>query len=259
MKSDDNTVYFVGAGPGDPDLITVKGRRLLDEADLVIYTGSLVPQAVLHGIHARKVDSSSMTLDEVITAISQAWRNGKKVVRLHTGDPSIYGAIREQLARLYSLGIPCRVIPGVSSVMATAAALSAEFTLPDVSQTVIITRMAGRTPVPEKEALRSLASHQASMVVLLSVAMIEKVVEELLAGGYPAQTPAAVVEKASWPEQRIIRGTLDDIADRTLRAGVSRTAIIAVGRAIGEAPDFSLSRLYDSSFSHGYRQAEEDA
>lgn len=252
-----NRIYFVGAGPGDPELITVKGRRLLEQAEVVVYAGSLVPVALVEGLAAELHDSAGLTLEEIIAIMSEGVRAGKRVVRLHTGDPSIYGAIREQMEQLARQRIPFEVVPGVSSATAAAAALGAELTLPGVAQTVIITRRAGRTPVPEKEDLVSLAAHRATMLILLSVAMIDQVAADLAEGGYPAETPVAVVEKVSWPEQRIIRATLGDIAGRVREAGIKKTAIIAVGEALREAPAGALSKLYDQSFSHGCRQGKE--
>ncbi len=249
-----NPIYFVGAGPGDPELITVKGKRLLQEADIIVYTGSLVPKALLEGVQAEIHNSAGLNLDEVLDILISSWRAGKRVVRLHTGDPAIYGAINEQIAALQDAAIPYIVIPGVSSATATAAALSTELTLPDVSQTVIITRRAGRTPVPEKEALPLLASHQATMLILLSIGMIEEVVDDLLAGGYQPDTPVAVVEKVSWPEERQLRGTLSDIAAKVQEAGIRKTAIIAVGDVLSQSPPPSLSKLYDKAFSHEYRK-----
>ena len=249
-------VYFVGAGPGDPDLITVKGQKLLSEADVVIYAGSLVNPAILAitppgcEIH----NSASMTLDEVIGVMKAAVAQGKKVIRLHTGDPSIYGAIQEQIDLLNKLEISWQVVPGVSSFLAAAAALGQEYTLPGVSQTVIITRMEGRTPVPEKEQIRSLAAHQTTMCIFLSVHMFGELVQELLDGGYAADTPVAVVEKASWPEQRIFRGTLTTIADQLVAAGVSRTAMVIVGDVL--AREYEQSRLYAPEFGHMFREAK---
>lgn len=249
-----NLVHFVGAGPGDPELITVKGQRLLREAEVIVYTGSLVPKALLQDLSAELHNSAGLNLDQVMEIVIAAWREGKKVVRLHTGDPAIYGAINEQIARLGEEDIPFKVVPGVSSATASAAALSTELTLPEVSQTVIITRRAGRTPVPEKEDLVSLAGHQATMLILLSVGMIDKVVEDLLAGGYTDETPVAVVEKVSWPEERIIRGTLATIAKQVDEAGITKTAIIAVGEVLAKSAPPALSKLYDKAFTHGYRQ-----
>jgi precorrin-4/cobalt-precorrin-4 C11-methyltransferase len=256
MNSEENPISFVGAGPGDPELITVKGRRLLAEAEVVVYTGSLVPAALLEGLAAEVHNSAGMTLDEVIALMEAAWRAGRRVVRLHTGDPAIYGAIGEQMARLAEASIPWRVVPGVTSATAAAAALSAELTLPEVSQTVIVTRRAGRTPVPPGEDLASLAAHRATMLIFLSAGMIEEVVADLLAGGYGPETPAAVVEKASWPEERIVRGRLATIAEQVREAGITRTAIIAVGEVLAAGGPPALSKLYDRGFSHGYRTAE---
>jgi precorrin-4/cobalt-precorrin-4 C11-methyltransferase len=249
-------VYFVGAGPGDPDLITVKGRKLLEEADIVVYAGSLVNPAVLAVTPAgcEIHNSASMTLDEVIAVMKAGVEQGKKVVRLHTGDPSIYGAIQEQIDLLNKLDISWQVVPGVSSFLAAAAALGQEYTLPGVSQTVIITRMEGRTPVPEKEQIRSLATHQTTMCIFLSVHMFGELVQELLDGGYAADTPVAVVEKASWPEQRIFRGTLTTIADQLVAAGVSRTAMVIVGDVL--AREYEQSKLYAPEFSHMFREAK---
>jgi len=252
-----NLVHFVGAGPGDPELITVKGQRLLKEADVVIYTGSLVPKPLVTGLKALVHDSAGLNLDEVFAIILSAWQKGHRVVRLHTGDPSIYGAINEQIALLKEHKIPYKVIPGVSSATASAAALATELTLPEVSQTVIFTRRAGRTPVPEKEDLISLASHQATMMIFLSVGMIDKVVADLMAGGYPENTPIAVVEKASWPDERQVRGTLATIGKQIKEAKINKTAMIAVGRVLAEAPPPALSKLYDKNFTHGFRQGTE--
>jgi precorrin-4/cobalt-precorrin-4 C11-methyltransferase len=248
-------IFFVGAGPGDPELITVKGQRLLRQADCIVYTGSLVPEALLAGVTAVVHNSARLNLDEVMALVTTAWQQGKRVVRLHTGDPSIYGAINEQIARLAAEEIPFQVVPGVSSVVATAAALGTELTLPEISQTVIITRRGGRTPVPEKEGLPALASHQATMLILLSIGMIDQVVAELLSGGYPRETPAAVVEKVSWPEERIIRGTLATIGAQVKEAGIVKTAIIAVGEVLANRPPPALSKLYDRHFAHGFRDA----
>ncbi|MBU1568397.1 MAG: precorrin-4 C(11)-methyltransferase [Proteobacteria bacterium] len=252
-------VHFVGAGPGDPELITVKGQRLLREADLVIFTGSLVPRTLLDGLMAEIHDSAGMNLDEVFALILKAWKNGKRIVRLHTGDPSIYGAINEQIALLRGHAIPFTVVPGVSSGTASAAALKTELTLPEVSQTVIFTRRGGRTPVPEGESLSSLATHQATMMIFLSVGMIDDVVAELRTGGYPADTPVAIVEKVSWPDERQLRGTLATIAAQVKEINITKTAIIAVGRVLAEGPPPVLSKLYDSAFTHGFRQGTGDS
>lgn len=249
-------VFFIGAGPGDPELITVKGQRLLHDADVVIYAGSLVNPALLMMAKqgAAVYNSATMTLEEVIAVMEKAVNEDKKVVRLHTGDPSIYGAIKEQMDELDARHIAYEVVPGVSSFLATAAALKAEYTLPGVSQTVIITRLEGRTPVPPAEKLASLAAHNATMCIFLSVHMLDGVVDELVKGGYQRETPVAIVQKASWPDQKIIRGTLSTIADEVKKAGVDRTAMIVVGHCLDS--DYELSRLYAPEFSHMYRDAK---
>jgi precorrin-4/cobalt-precorrin-4 C11-methyltransferase len=248
-------VYFVGAGPGDPELITLKGQRLIAQADTIIYAGSLVNPALLGYAKEQAVihNSASMTLDEVIAEIERTVQKGEMVVRLHTGDPSIYGAIKEQMDALQARGITYQVVPGVSSFLGAAAALQCEFTLPEVSQTVIITRLEGRTPVPEKEKLASLAGHNCSMCIFLSVHMLDNVVAELIRGGYAEDTPVAVVQKATWPDEKIIRGTLATIAKTVDEAAIDRTAMIVVGRCLDS--DYALSRLYSPDFGHMYRGA----
>lgn len=249
-------VVFVGAGPGDPELITVKGQRLLNQADVIIYAGSLVNPKLLQLAKqgASIYNSASMTLEEVVAVMEKAVAAGQKVVRLHTGDPSIYGAIQEQMDLLDKMNISYEVIPGVSSFLAVAAALKQEYTLPEVSQTVIITRLEGRTPVPEKEKLALLASHAATMCIFLSVHMLDSVVEELISGGYTPETPIAVVQKATWPDQKIMRGTLATIAQTVRDAGVDRTAMIVVGNCLNN--DYALSRLYAPEFGHMFREAK---
>jgi precorrin-4/cobalt-precorrin-4 C11-methyltransferase len=248
-------IHFVGAGPGDPELITVKGRRLLTEAEIIVFAGSLVNPVLLEvaGPACEVFNSANMTLEEVIAVMQTSYAAGKRVVRLHTGDPGLYGAIQEQIAALDELEIPWQVVPGVSSFLAAAASLGQELTLPGVSQTVIITRQEGRTPVPVTESLRSLASHQATLCIFLSVHMLDEVTRELTAGGYPDDTPVAVVEKASWPEQRIFQGTLSTIADIVSQAGVGRTAMVIVGRTLSRK--FEKSKLYDADFGHMFREA----
>ena len=248
-------VYIVGAGAGDPELITVKGQKLLQRADVIIYAGSLVNPALLELAKegAEIHDSASMTLPEVIETIERATAKGLMVVRLHTGDPSIYGAIQEQMDALKKKSIDFEVVPGVSSFLATAAALKQEYTLPGISQTVIITRNEGRTPVPEREKLRSLAAHQATMCIFLSITMLSEVVEELIAGGDAPDTPIAIVQRASWPEQKIVRATLETIVAEIAGQGIDRTAMIVVSRCLGA--DYELSRLYAPEFSHMFREA----
>jgi precorrin-4/cobalt-precorrin-4 C11-methyltransferase len=248
-------VYFIGAGPGDPELITLKGRRLLDAADVVIYAGSLVNPALLEGIKAEIHDSASMNLDQIMDVISKAIKQGRTVVRLHTGDTSFYSAISEQIEKLRELAIDYEVVPGVSSAMAGAAVLRQELTIPEISQTVIFTRREGRTPVPDAEKLSELAKHRATMVIFLSVGMIEKVKEELLKG-YDEETPFVVIEKASWPEQKIVRGGLKDIVEVVKNSGIKKTALIYVGESL-RASAVSLgkeSKLYHKGFTHEYRK-----
>lgn len=248
-------IYFIGAGPGDPDLITVKGKKIVEKADVIIYAGSLVNPEI---IDCRKescevYNSAHMTLDEVIEVMKESVDNDKLLARVHTGDPSIYGAIREQIDRLEELEIESEVIPGVSSFVASAAALKKEFTLPDVSQTVICTRLEGRTPVPESESLESLASHKASMAIFLSVHMINKVVDKLKKH-YDENTPVAVVQRATWSDQKIVLGNLNNIESKVKEANITKTAQILVGDFLGNK--YSLSKLYDKSFSHEYRSAK---
>ncbi len=247
-------VHFVGAGSGAPDLITLRGARLLGEADVVIYAGSLVnpelltltkPGCELH-------DSAKLTLEEVIALVEAAERMGKTTVRLHTGDPSIYGAVREQFDELAKRGIAFDVCPGVSSFCGAAAALRTEYTLPDVSQTVIITRAAGRTPVPERESIRSLAAHGATMVLFLSTALTETLQGELLAGGYAAETPAAIVYKATWPEEKIFRCTVGTLHETAEKNRLRKTALIVVGGCLGK--EYLRSMLYHPDFTTEYRK-----
>ncbi|MGE5239315.1 MAG: precorrin-4 C(11)-methyltransferase [Chloroflexota bacterium] len=250
-------VYFVGAGPGDPELITLRGRRLLDEADVVIYAGSLVNPALLKNIRGAVIDSSGMTLGEIISVMKDSLASGKTVVRLHTGDTAFYSAISEQIEQLGQLKIPWEVVPGVSSAMAGAAALGQELTIPEISQTVIFTRIEGRTPVPATERLGELARHKATMVIFLSVGLIEKVRDELREG-YPDETPVVVIERASWPEQKIVRGTLGTIVELVKEAEIRKTALIYVGEALraSEAPLGKESKLYSKDFTHGYREGK---
>lgn len=249
-------VYFVGAGPGDVDLITVKGRRLISDADVVIYAGSLVWDEHLKFCRkgCSKYNSASMTLEEVMEVIINAEREGKSIVRLHTGDPSIYGAIREQMDMLDDAGIQFEVVPGVSSFTASCAAIKKEFTLPGVSQTVIITRLEGRTPVPADEDLEKLASHKCSMAIFLSVQDIDGVVEKLIRGYGSGDVPAAVVYKATWPEQKIIKGTLKDIASKVKEEGVNNFSQILVGYFI--EGEYKRSLLYHPAFTHGFREGK---
>ncbi len=247
---------FVGAGPGDPELITCKGKQLLQQADVVIWAGSLVNPALLANCRPDTAihDSAAMTLPEVLAVMEAAVAEGKLVVRLHTGDPSIYGAIQEQMDQLRRQGIAYDVVPGVSSFLAAAAALKQEYTLPGVSQTVIVTRLEGRTPVPVKEALAGLAVHQSNMCIFLSTHMLADVVRELKQGGYAGDTPVVVAQKVSWPDEKIIRGTLDTIVEQVQAADIYKTALIIVSRSLDTA--YELSQLYSPQFSHEFRQAK---
>ena len=251
-------VHFVGAGPGAPDLITRRGAALLQTADCIIYAGSLVNPALL-GLcrdSARIYDSARMTLEQVLDVMRQMEAAGKITVRLHTGDPCLYGAIREQMDVLDAEGIVYDDTPGVSSFCGAAAALNAEYALPTVSQAVIITRMEGRTPVPEKEKLASLASHGATMVIFLSIGLVDKVQQALLeSGGYRPDTPAAVVYKATWPEQKVVRCTVSTLAEETRKNGITKTALIVVGDFLGE--HYERSKLYDPAFTTEFRQGTE--
>lgn len=252
-------VYFIGAGPGDPELITVKGQRLIAEADIIIYAGSLVnPEILKYGRKDAEVyNSAAMNLDEVLDVEIRAVRAGKTVARVHTGDPAIYGAIQEQMDGLRAAGIEdFEVIPGVSSFLASAAALKQEYTLPNVSQTIIITRMEGRTPMPPKEKLVSLAQHQATMCIFLSVQAIDQVMKQLTDGGYAPDTPVAIVVRATWPDQKILRGTIATIADIIHEAGVTRQAMIIVGRVLDS--EYDLSKLYDSKFTTMFRKGTDE-
>lgn len=248
-------IDFVGAGSGAPDLITLRGKNLLEQADVIIYAGSLVNPALLD--YAKEgcdiYNSAYMTLEEVIEVMKKAEAEGKKTVRLHTGDPCLYGAIREQMDELDKLGITYATCPGVSSFCGAAAALQAEYTLPDVSQTVIITRMAGRTPVPEKEEISKLASHQATMVIFLSTGMLEQLSERLMEGGYTADTEAAIVYKATWPDQKVFHCTVSTLAQTAKENNITKTALIVVGKVLGDT--YNRSELYNPAFTTEFRQA----
>ncbi len=249
-------VYFIGAGPGDPELITVKGKRQIEASEIIIYAGSLVNKALLECSKpgAEIYDSAGMTLEEVLAVMLKGASEGKKIARVHTGDPSIFGAIREQMDALDRQGIPYEVIPGVSSFLATAAALKKEYTLPGVTQTVILTRMEGRTEVPPEERIEALAVHKATMIIFLSIGMMDDLVARLKAG-YEENTPVAVVYKASWPEQKIVKGTLLTIAEKVKAEGIKKTALVVVGDFLGD--EYELSKLYDKGFTHEFRSGRE--
>ena len=250
-------IHFVGAGPGAPDLISVRGAKLIEEADVIIYAGSLVNPDVLQNrkqtcaVH----DSAYMTLEQVIHVMKQADAEGKEVVRLHTGDQSLYGAIREQMDELIRLGIPYDDTPGISSFCGAAAALQTEYTLPAVSQSVIITRMEGRTPVPDREKLRSMAGHGCSMVIFLSMGLIREVQQELLQGAYTEETPAAIVYKATWPEEKVFYCTVGTLAETAQKEDIRKTALIVVGDFLNASYD--RSKLYDPGFTTEFRKGED--
>ena len=248
-------VHFVGAGCGAADLITVRGAKLIGEADVVIYAGSLVNPELLSYTHdnCEIYNSAEMTLEEVLSVIQQAEKDGKTTVRLHTGDSSIYGAVREQFDALDAMGITYDVCPGVSSFCGAASALKAEFTLPDVSQTVIITRESGKTPVPDRESIRSLASHQSTMILFLSTALSAKLQNNLLEGGYPESTPAAVIYKASWPDEKVYHCTVGTLHQTIVNNHLTKTALIIVGNCLGN--NYERSMLYHPGFSTEFREA----
>ncbi len=260
MQVNGGTVYIVGVGPGDPDLMTIRAKQVIDKADLIIYTGSLLRQDGFEDVKptAKLVDSAGLHLEQIVSLMREAALSGQVVARAHDGDPAIFGALSEQLAPLEAAGIQCEVVPGVTSAFAAAAALKVELTIPELSQTVILTRMAGRTPVPEGEMLRDLARHRTTLILYLSIAMIRKVVAELKTA-YPEETPVAVVQRASCPDQVILRGTLGDIAGQVKAAKMRAQALIMVGPVF--KPDLrqtweKTSRLYDKTFSHAFRRGE---
>ena len=248
-------VHFIGAGPGDPELLTIKGKKLIDQADVIIYAGSLVNKEVLAGAKegAEIYNSATMTLEEVIEVMKKAEAEGKMTARVHTGDPAVFGAHREQMDELSRLGIDYDVIPGVSSFLATAAALKKEYTLPGVSQTVILTRMEGRTPVPAKEKVAAFASHNATMVLFLSTGLLEKLEGQLIEGGYKEDTPAAIVYKATWPEEESYICTVSTLAETAKAHGITKTALIIVGDVVTHHA-YERSKLYDPEFTTEFRQ-----
>lgn len=249
------TVFFIGSGPGDPELVTVKGKRFIEDADIIIYAGSLIKERVLQYAEkdAEIYNSAGMTLGEIMAIMVNGAKDGKKVVRLHSGDPTLYSALKDEMDILKEEDVPYEIVPGVNSAFASAASLKEELTMPGVTQTVIFTRLEGNTPVPEKERLSLLAKHQATMCIFLSVGMIEKVVEELK-HGYPEDTPVAVVHRATWEDEKIIRGTLKDIAKKVKGAKIKRQAMIIVGNVLSPYITHHPSRLYDKDFEHGYRK-----
>ncbi len=249
-------VYFVGCGPGDPDLITVKAKKLLSKADVVVYSGSLIPNQILKVCKKAKLhDASGLIREEIFEILKSNAQKDKLVIRLHDGDPAIYGAVREQTDNLQKKGIECEIVPGVTSFLASSAALGLQLTLPGITQTIIVTRAEKRTKVPEQERISELAKHKSTMVFYLSVHLLSDIVKEALKGGYPKSTPAAVVYRASWPDQKIITGTLEDIVKKVWAAKITRTAIVMIGDVI-HPKSYEYSKLYDKTFSHGYRKSK---
>lgn len=249
-------VYFVGCGPGDPQLITIKAKKLIQKADVLVYSGSLIPSSILKLCKKGKLhDASKLVREEIFEILKKNANDSKTVVRLHDGDPSIYGAIKEQIDNLQKNGIESEVIPGVTSFLASAAALCTQLTLPGVTQTIIITRAESRTKVPKQEKISELAKHRATMIFYLSVHLLSSIVKEALKGGYPKSTPAAVVYRVSWPEQKILIGTLATITKKVRAEKITRTAIIIIGDVINPK-EYEYSRLYDKNFSHGYRKTK---
>lgn len=260
MNSLEAKVYIVGAGPGDPDLITVKGQRILEQADVVLYTDSLVNDELVARAKPEAIvlKSAGMDLEQMVELMVAHVRQGKSVARIHTGDPAVYGAIFEQMAWLKQQHISVEIIPGVSSVFASAAILGAELTIPELTQTVILTRAEGRTPVPDKEKLRALASHHTTIALFLSATLTKKVVNELLEAGWSEETPVAVVQRATWPDQKVVRTTLRHLDEEMRKAGIRSHAMILAGWALDpelhQHGDVYRSKLYDKAFTHGYRK-----
>ena len=250
-------IHFVGAGSGAVDLITVRGQKLLKEADIVVYAGSLVNPELLKNCQkdCQIYNSAKMTLEEVMEVMISGEKQEKKVVRLHTGDPCLYGAIKEQMDLLEKENISYKVCPGVSSFCGAASALNAEYTLPGISQSVVITRMAGRTPVPEKESIESFAAHQATMVIFLSTGMLEELSKRLIEGGYQPETPAAIVYKATWPEEKTFVCTVGTLAETAKKNQITKTALMIIGNAVSQG-NYRRSDLYNPAFTTEFREAE---
>jgi len=249
-------VFFVGCGPGDPELITIKAKKLIQKADVVVYSGSLIPKPILKLCKKGKLyDASGMVREEIFDLLYKNTKKDKLVVRLHDGDPSIYGAIKEQIDNLEKKGIKSTVVPGITAFLASAAALGTQLTLPGVTQTIIITRVESRTKVPKREKISELAKHKATLIFYLSIHLISNLVTEAIAGGYKKSTPVAVVYRASWEDQKIIKGTLGDIAKKIKKEKITRTAIVIISDVINPK-SYEYSKLYDKKFSHGYRKAK---
>ena len=247
-------VFFVGCGPGDPELITIKAKKLIQKADIVVYSGSLIPQPILKLCKKGKLyNAAKLVREEIFKLLKNNAKKGKLVVRLHDGDPTIYGAIKEQIDNLEKEGIKSQIIPGVTSFLASAAALGIQLTLPGVTQTMIITRAEKRTKVPKREQIIELAKHRTTMIFYLSIHLLSEIVKQTISAGYPKSTPVGIVYRASWDDQKIIIGTLNDIVKKVLKKKITRTAIIIIGDVV-KPTSYEYSRLYDKTFSHGYRK-----
>ncbi len=249
-------VYFVGCGPGDPELITIKAKKLIQKADVLVYSGSLIPTSIIKLCKkGKKHDAAKLVREEIFELLRKNAKKGKVVVRLHDGDPTIYGAIKEQIDNLYKEGIESVVIPGVTSFLASAAALGTQLTLPGVTQTIIVTRAERRTKVPKRESISELAKHKSTMVFYLSVHLLQEIVKQVVQGGYKKSTPVAVVYRASWDDEKILTGTLRDISKKVWKEKITRTAIVIIGDVV-KPKYYEYSKLYDKTFSHGYRKAK---
>ncbi|TLY02302.1 MAG: precorrin-4 C(11)-methyltransferase [Thaumarchaeota archaeon] len=249
-------VYFVGCGPGDPELLTVKAKKLIQKADVVVYSGSLIPKEIIKLCKKAKLHcAANLVREEIFEILKSGAQKGKLIVRLHDGDPTIYGAIREQTDNLKKVGIEYEIIPGITSFLASAASLGSELTLPGVTQTIIVTRAESRTKVPKRERISALAKHKATMIFYLSVHLISDIVKEAIKGGYPKSTPVAAIYRASWKDEKIITGTLVDIAKKIREEKITRTAIIIIGDIVNPK-SYEYSRLYDKTFTHGFRKAQ---
>ena len=249
-------VFFVGCGPGDPDLITVKARKLIQKADVIVYSGSLIPPAILKLCKKGKLyDAAGLVREEIFDILYKNAKKDKLVVRLHDGDPSIYGAIKEQIDNLHDNGISSKVVPGVTAFLASAAELGTQLTLPGITQTIIVTRAESRTKVPKREKISELAKHKATLIFYLSVHLLSDIVKESIAGGYDKSTPVAVVYRASWEDQKIIKGNLDNIVKKVRDEKITRTAIVIISNVI-DSRSYEYSKLYDKKFSHGYRKSK---
>jgi len=249
-------VYFVGCGPGDPELITIKAKKLIQKADVLVYSGSLIPTSIIKLCKkGKKHDAAKLVREEIFELLRKNAKKGKVVVRLHDGDPTIYGAIKEQIDNLFKEGIESMVIPGVTSFLASAAALGTQLTLPGITQTIIVTRAESRTKVPKRESISELAKHKSTMVFYLSVHLLQEIVKQVLQGGYKKSTPVAVVYRASWDDEKILTGTLGDISKKVWKEKITRTAIVIIGDVV-KPKYYEYSKLYDKTFSHGYRKAK---